>query len=88
MLRQILEQRKFPVGHFNLLAVFHHPPALGENLQTAQLNYLRFCRPSTGEAGVAAEMGLDPGYQFRRIEGLGDVVVRSQAQPPNFIHRF
>ena len=36
--------------------------------------------------GVPPELGLDPGHQLQRIEGLGEVVVRPQGQPHDLVH--
>jgi hypothetical protein len=33
-------------------------------------------------------MGFDPGSQFGQTEGLGQIIVRAQAQPPDFINIF
>ena len=48
---------------------------------------LRLSAPAAGETGVPAQVGFHPGHQLSRIEGLGDIVVGAQSQPPDLIHR-
>ncbi len=87
VLRQKFQQGKFPVRHFKLPAVLHHLPTLGQNLHIAQADDLRLPLSPAGEPGIPAEVGLDPGGELRRVKWLGDVVIRSQAQPTNLVHR-
>ena len=42
----------------------------------------------TAEGGVPPQMGTHPGYQLHGIEGLGDVIVRSDVQPQNLVAGF
>ena len=87
VLGQKFQQRELPVGHFDLPAVLHHLPALGQNPDAPQVDDLLLRLSPSGEAGIPAEVGLHPGHQLRRVEGLGDVVVRPQTQAPNLVRR-
>ena len=37
-------------------------------------------------AGVAAQLGFDPGHQLQRVEGLGNVVVRADGEAGDLVH--
>ena len=37
-------------------------------------------------AGVAAQLGLDPGHQLQGVEGLCDIVVRPQGEAGDLVH--
>ena len=37
------------------------------------------------ELHIAAELAFDPRDQLKGVEGLGDVVVRAELQPKNFV---
>ena len=36
--------------------------------------------------GGPAQLALDPGHQFQRVEGFGDVIVRPQREPGDLVH--
>ena len=88
ILRQEFEEHKLPIGHFELAAGLVDLQAAGEDLEVpySECVIVRLFRGSAGETGIAVEMGLHPGYQLGGVEGLCDVVVRPQAQPPDLVH--
>ena len=85
--RQKLQQGELTVGHLDLLVPFKDLPALGEDAQVPHLDGAVVLSAAAGEALIPAQVGLDPCHQLRRVEGFSDVVVRPQAQPPDFVHR-
>ena len=61
------------------------------DFQLADLEDVFVLRRGAGAARqpfIAADMGLDPGYQFAGAEGLADVIVSSQSQAPDLVDIF
>ena len=38
--------------------------------------------------GIAAQLGFDPRHQFKRLERLCNIIIRTERQPCDFIHVF
>ena len=72
VLGQELQEGELPVGTSSAPARLAHLPAPGKDPHVPYGDDLLGRAPlsSTGEAGVAAQVGLHPGHQLGRVEGL------------------
>ena len=81
----------------DLLTVTNDLPAFGQNLQTADLNavvigivlFSFLCHLMlAGQTLIPEQMAFYARNQFHRVKRLYNIVVRSQTEPPDLVHRF
>ena len=86
---QVLHQKQQDIildgRHLHWLPVHCHLLRIVVEHQSAHLVDGLALRVQAPQGSVPAQIGLHPRHKLQRIEGLGDIIVRTDVQPENLV---